>query len=355
MRQPDDQLILNQPEWTGKETLLAVLAAKSELSPLFDALVKPEVDPRLHQTLQLARWFREAPPGLQWRIAVLRSLASIAQNDSQPLSLRARAICALVRSGDLGVSKLFNQMLTASSESQRLLAILGLGLNQDRQSVPQLSSLLDDASPAIARAGCLALAAIGDKAAIESLAWALIHAGDTTRRSAAEALAHFPVEGYAILEEGSQMDNLLVRRAVIYGLIQVHQPSAVKILENLAIEDKEWVVRAAATHALDLLKLPEECIPHILPALSETAWLIAFAGEHGLGVSPGKPAEDLLRRALREGTEEQKLAALDYLRLFGNAEDVPIILSVQQIFPGELREAAFNTLWHLGAAGFISA
>jgi HEAT repeat protein len=146
------------------------------------------------------------------------------------------------------------------------------------------------------------------------------------------------------------MDNLLVRRAVINGLLQIQQPGAVKILEKLSIEDKEWVVRAAATHALDLLKLPEAGIPHSLPALSESAWLIAFAGEHGLGVSPGKPAEDLLRRALREGTEEQKLAALDYLRLFGNEGDIPLILSIQQDFPGELREAAFNTLWHLGAA-----
>ena len=353
MNRPDDQVIYNQPEWTGKDTLLAALAAKSELTPLFNVLVKPDKDPRFHQTLHLARWLRVAPTGLHWRTALLRSLAAILQNDSQPISLRARALCAMVKSGDSGVSKLFNQMLSTSSESQRMLAILGLGLGQDRQFVPQLSNLLDDPSPAIGRAGCLALAAIGDKAALESLAWALIHGGDTTRRSAAEALAHIPVEGYPILEEGSQMENLLVRRAVIYGLIQVNQMSAVKILEKLAIEDKEWVVRAAATNALDLLKSPEASIPHRLPALSETPWLIAFAGEHGLGVSPGKPAEDLLRRALHEGTEEQKLAALDYLRLFGNATDIPLILSIQQTFPGELREAAFNTLWHLGAAGLF--
>jgi HEAT repeat protein len=352
MRQPDDRLLLNQPEWTGKETLLSFLAARSEHSLLFNAQIKQEVDPRLHQTLQLARSLGVAPAGLPWRTNLLRTLASVLQNDSQPISLRGRALCALVKSGDPGISKLFNQMLCSSSESQWILAILGFGLSQERQSVPLLSNLLDDPSPAIGRAGCLALAAIGDKAALESLAWALINAEDTTRRSAAEALARFPVEGYSILVEGSQMENLLVRRAVIYGLMQVHQPGAIEILEKFSIEDKEWVVRAAATHALDLLKQPESCIPHGLPALSESAWLIAFAGEHGLGVSPGKPAEDLLRKALLEGTEEQKLAALDYLRLFGKEEDIPIILNIQQNFPGELREAAFNTLWHLGAAGY---
>jgi HEAT repeat protein len=246
-------------------------------------------------------------------------------------------------------------MLEAPSESQRLLAILGLGFSKDEQAVPQLSNLLDDASLAIGRAVCLALAAIGNKAAIESLAWALLNSGDTIRQSAAEALAKIPEDGYPILEEGSQMEDLLVRRAVISGLVHVDLPRANQILEKLAIEDKEWVVRAAAMHALDQLKSPELHIPHNLPALSESAWLIAFAGELGLGVSPGKPADDLLRKALRAGTEEQKLAALDYLRLFGTQGDIPLIQVIQQNFPGELREAAFNTIWHLGAAGIMPA
>ena len=355
MSSSDEQLILNQPEWTGKTTLLAILAAKSELAPVFNNLVKPDLDPRFHQTLEHARRLRVAPLGLPWRTAILRSLASIVENDSLPMSLRTRAVCGLIGSGDLGVRKLFDHMLFESSESLRVLAILGMGLSQDNQAVPQLNNLLDDPSPAIGRAACLALAAIGGTAALESLAWALIHTGITTRQSAAEALGHFPVEGFSILEEGSRMDNLLVRRAVIDGLVKIHQPGALQILEKLAIEDKEWVVRAAATQALDLLKLPDACIPHSLPALSESAWLITFAGEHGLGVSPGKPAEELLRKALHEGNEEQKLAALDYLRLFGNQDDISLILFVQQNHSGELRESAFTTLWHLGAAGCLSS
>jgi HEAT repeat protein len=244
-------------------------------------------------------------------------------------------------------------MLAGASDSQRFLAVLGLGFSRDTQAVPQLTSLLDDASLPIGRAVCLALAAIGDKTANESLAWALVNSSDTIRQSAAEALSHDLENGYPILEEGTQMDNLLVRRAVIYGLVHVRQPRAVQILEKLAIEDKEWVVRATATHALDQIKSPELHIPRGLPALSESAWLISFASEHGLGVSPGKPAEDMLRRALREGTEEQKLAALDYLRLYGGEDDIPLILRIQHNSPGDLREAAFNALWHLGAAGII--
>lgn len=347
--------ILKQPEWAGKEALLANLVTGSQIDSLRNVLEKPDGDPLYHRTLNIARWLGGTPKASPLRVPVLRALASILTIDTQPLGLRVRAISALVQSGDAGVNKLLHQMLEAPSESQRLLAILGLGFSQDEQAVPKLSNLLDEASLAIGRAVCLALAAIGNKAAIESLAWALLNSDDTIRQSAAEALAKIPADGYPILEEGSQMEDLLVRRAVISGLVHVDLPRANQILEKLAIEDKEWVVRSAATHALDQLKSPELHIPHNLPALSESAWLIAFAGEHGLGVSPGKPADDLLRKALRAGTEEQKLAALDYLRLFGTQEDIPLILVIQQNFPGELREAAFNTIWHLGAAGIMPA
>jgi len=91
--------------------------------------------------------------------------------------------------------------------------------------------LVDD-SLAIGRAACLALAVIGNKAAIESLAWALVNSSDAIQQSAAEALAKIPAEGFQILEEGSQMDNLLVRRAVVsawFALISPNHPNPRKI------------------------------------------------------------------------------------------------------------------------------
>jgi hypothetical protein len=45
VNQPDGQTIFNQPDWCGKETLLAALAAKPELSPQFNELVNQKNPP----------------------------------------------------------------------------------------------------------------------------------------------------------------------------------------------------------------------------------------------------------------------------------------------------------------------
>jgi hypothetical protein len=43
---------------------------------------------------------------------------------------------------------------------------------------------------------------------------------------------------------------------------------------------------------------------------------------------------------------------LDYLRVCGIDEVVPTILEVYNTSLGDVREAAFNTLWHMSASGF---
>lgn len=342
------------PEWPGKGLLLEMLSARVDLAQQVRPALDNRSDALFDSTFRVARWLRLSRREASWRPAVMRALATLAQQERQPMALRSRALAALINSGDPGVAKLLNQMLASGSESQQVLAALGLGYDHNGQAVPALSNLIEEASPVAGRAACLALAAIGDTAAIESLAWALVHGGDAARGAAAEALARHPEAGYALLEEGSQMENLLVRRACIAGLAQIRQPWAIQRIESMSVEDKEWVVRAAAAQALELLNGPEHNLPEPLPGLAETPWLIAFGGELGLGVSPGKPAEDLLRRALQEGNEEQQLAAIEYLGQHGQAGDIPRLLRIQEERGGALREAAYHTLWQLSAAGIKS-
>jgi HEAT repeat protein len=147
------------------------------------------------------------------------------------------------------------------------------------------------------------------------------------------------------------MDDLLVRRAVVYGLARVNQPWSIEILENVQIEDGQWIVRNAASEALENLHQPNPYIPYPLPQLSETPWLIAFAAKLGMGVIPGKPAMELLIQALKNGSEVQRLAALEYLRLKGGEDTVVHIYHALYGNLGALREMAYNTLWHIGSTG----
>jgi len=92
-------------------------------------------------------------------------------------------------------------------------------------------------------------------------------------------------------------------------------------------------------------------LPRPIPALTETAWLTAFAAEQGIGVAPGKPAYDLLYRALNEGTEEQCQAAMYYLSGRGDEDAVRPLYQIYFTSLGELRDMAYTALWYLTATG----
>jgi HEAT repeat protein len=254
---------------------------------------------------------------------------------------------------------MLHQMCTSPDAQLRQMAALGMGLYYDFQiasekpiverMVADLIDLFGDLAPVVRRAACLGLVGIGNHAALEAVADALLSGDEDLRLYAAEALANHPEEGFPTLREGTSLDDILVRRAVVAGLQRVRQPWAAKTLEEIQLKEEQWVVKNAATRALELIALPNPRIPQPLPALSQTPWFIAFAGERGIGVVPGKPAYELLLKALREGKEEQQLAALEYLRQNGDEIAIETILDVMHRGTIEVREAAFNTLWHLAA------
>jgi HEAT repeat protein len=242
-------------------------------------------------------------------------------------------------------------MLTQGGEDGRTLGALGAGFLLEPQVTAALSAALEDRSPKVVWAASLALATIGSQPALESLAYFLLHGEEGARRAAAEALALHPGEGQAALQEGSEMDDLLVRRAVVFGLARADQPWARQILEKLAVDDKEWVVRAAAALAVERLQAPTAGVPTPPRSLSETPRLIAFAAEHELGLSPGRQAFDLLLRALQEGTPAQRMAALQALEQVGEPAALPLIYQILAEGDGQLCQAAFQTLWSMAGAG----
>ena len=282
----------------------------------------------------------------------MRLLANMLQEEVLSLGLRGRAMSSLAISGSPGVSVLFRQLAKSDQPSQRQLAALGLGYIRDSKCIDDLRELLSDSSLNVRRAACLALVAIGNKPSLECVADALISGDDDLRRSAAEALANHPEEGYPTLKEGAFLDDVLVRKAVVSGLQRVRQPWATQMIEKLHAEDDQWVVKDAASQALKELAQPNPFIPRQIPPVYNLPWLIAFAGERGIGVSPGKAALELLKLAFKEGNEEQRIAAINYLGVFGDSSDVlPLYQVLYSEEEGELKEAAFLALWQLSTAG----
>jgi HEAT repeat protein len=282
----------------------------------------------------------------------MRQLAVKTQEESITLGLSGRYLSALSMANDPHIGPLFRKFLTSEDANVRQLAALGIGLIKDIKSIPDVIVILNDPIPAVVRAACLALAAIGDKNALETLATLLIQGNETIKQYAAEALANHREEGYPALRDASSMDDLLVRRAVVFGLARIDEPWAMEILEKIQLEDQQWLVRNAAVQVVEDLQRPNPYIPIPSVPITDASWLIEFASKLGIGVVPGKPAVDLVIRSLRDGDEKLRLAALDYLRLNGIAEVIPTVIEVYHTSLGEVREAALNTLWHLSASGF---
>ena len=86
---------------------------------------------------------------------------------------------------------------------------------------------------------------------METVARALLHGEEDLRRAAAEALANDPNEGHAMLKEGITLADILLRRAVVYGLARVDDEWAIESLQHIQVEDDQWVVRNSATEVID--------------------------------------------------------------------------------------------------------
>lgn len=348
-----EEKLLSQPNWGGKMLALRYLAAQGDATRVVDELLKMEDRLLERPLLNAARWLRDAPHEAAWRGKILAGVARILQNEDKPRGLRGQAMAALALCGDPSTAAFFRQALQSLSFELILLAALGSGAIRDTKAIELLASTMTSATSIGARrACCLALVAIGTQAALETVAHALLSGDDDLRRAAAEALANDPQEGHAMLKDGATLKDILVRRAVVYGLARVDEPWALELLQRMQVDDDQWIVRTAATEVLDSMTLPvDPRVPRPLTPPSETPWLIEFAGKEGVGISPGVPATDILIKALKNGNAEERLAALYYLRRTPGEGVIKNIYLALESDDAELREAAYQTIWELASDG----
>jgi len=344
--------ILQQPPWIGKYLAMHFLASQGDATKISTALLAQLDRPLSRNLLTPARWLRDAPTQAPWCGEVMARLADLLQQTGQPLGLRGQALAAIVKSGNPGSAVLFRQLLTGHEADLLQLVALGSGALNDGKSVELLSALLNNPNSNVRRAACLALSAIGTTAAMDSVAFALLHGDEILRRSAAEAMANHPSEGHKMLREGAEMkDDLNVRRAVAYGLGRIHEPWAEELLNKLQNEDDQWVVRNSAQEVLEDKRKPNPHIPKRLPPPSESPWLIAFAGKKGEGISPDKPPTDLLLLALKSEDPEEQLAALAYLRMMPTEGVFGALYHAMYGGETELREAVFRIFSEMASRG----
>jgi len=346
----NDSAILSQPDWSLKQSTVHYLASQRDLSDQVAQLLTDTEDPLHRGVIKAGSWLRDIPLDAEWRKPILAHLANVLQQEALPISFRGRALACLAITNDPGVASMLRHLLRSPKDSVVQLAAVGLGFMRDTQAVSELVKQIG--SPSIAgQAICLALVNIGTKPALEVAASILLQGEEMLRRAVAEAFAHDPDEGHSILREGSTMDDLLVRRSVINGLRVVDEPWAVKILEEIQVEDGQWVVRNAAQQVVEELNRLDPYIPRPLEPLETLPWLVEFASEQGMGISEGEPAREMLSKALRDGSPDQVFAALDNYRRNGEDNIFPAIYHLLYGEDQEIADAAYNTIWQIAATG----
>jgi HEAT repeat protein len=267
-----------------------------------------------------------------WRAGLMARLGQLFLNPRMPAYLRESCLIALIDSHETGVSVLFRQAATGSDASVRAGAILGLGALGQDQDLLLIDAALSDPEFQVRMAAINALdifARLGNAQAMELIIAAMIEAEDQVQRVAVEALAELGPEGHSVLRDAAQDEDLIVRRAAIYGLAAVGEPWATEIIEQLQREDDEWLVRNAAVQALESLHLGDDKekpqLEMALPQAESEPWLIAWAAERGAGTGTGDAALTTLVRALNEGDITTRLLALDTLRRLGDPRTIDVL------------------------------
>jgi HEAT repeat protein len=327
------------------------LAAHGDPTSIVQKLLEWSRLPMHRPLLAAARWLRDARHDAVWCSRLYSALAALLQADDVPLSLRAQALAAFIVSNDSGSAALFRKFANTFSFELVQLAALGCGAVKDMKAIPILEKMLEAPSISARRAACIALVAIGSNEALEIVAHVLLNADEDLRRAAAEALANHPGEGHAMLKDGVTLKDILLRRAVMYGLARVDEPWAIELLQQAQVQDDQWVVRNAAAESLESRSNLAQRAPRKLKAPSQSPWLIEFAGKQGLGISPGRPATDLLLQALKDEDPDIRLAALPYLKQTPTEGVIGQLYNAMYKDDPELREAAYHILWEIGASG----
>jgi hypothetical protein len=266
------------------------------------------------------------------------------------LETKLRLAVLLAGSGDVNIRGIFRYLLSSQDADVRQVGVLGSGYLRDTKATEAIIDCLRDWKT-VGQAACIALVNISTPEALEAVAETLLTGDDTLRRAAAEALANHPREGYPTLKDASEMESLSVKYASVYGLKRIHEDWALDILDEMRIEDDEWVVRDAAQQAYETLQGSSPFIPAPLPPISEVPLFHSFASEKEIEITSIQTFYNLLVDILSEGNIEQKLAALYYIQMKGFGSVFPEIYHVIYGDNREVQRAAVNTLWHLSLTG----
>jgi HEAT repeat protein len=329
------------PLW---KAALAFAAARVDMTPALQRKLQHAPDLLFSPLFDIVRWLPDAPSDAHWRGDLFKRLAAALMAPEQFPTVRERAMAALIAARDKNVLFILRQALRAADPTIRRLACVGLGALGNAEAVKDLAPMLVDDERDVQLASGLALGAIGTERALETMVHGLIDGSEELRQAVAEALAAIPGEGHAILRDGVESDDIMIRRACVYGLSRIKAPWALITLYRTMMEDHQWYVRTAAEEAFMTAQSPERPGPRLHPEADSLLWLVEWAAERGEGVPAGPNARQVLIRALQEAPPDRQSLAATTLARLGHVPAITALYNALRDRTPEVRSAAYDAL-----------
>jgi HEAT repeat protein len=300
---------LGDPTWA---LLMEFYAALEDVTSLVHTLIQTAaMHGDIVSLLRAARWGVVAPEDVPWRKTLMKALAQTFTDPDIDQPTRLRLGQALASVAGEGARAFFIQTLRQPSVAIRSAALRGLGWSGSPREMPLFIGALQDLDSEVQQSAVAALGDLGTSGAVRLLRDTMLEAEDHLLPGIAEALAKTP-EGLEVLKEAAASESLLIRRTAVQGLSRVNKPWTMEILERLAREDSEWLVRSAAQIALSTEKEKVEHKVVVLPPpqIDQLEWLVAWAASQGSGLGVGKAAAAMLERAITQGDAKAQILGI---------------------------------------------
>jgi HEAT repeat protein len=350
--QEGDHLLahVHDPRWQATILLYAGLAPVTPL--VMERLKGP--DDLFRTNFFAAASYLAASPQADKRLqgGVLAELAQVFLNPRQATMLRRQAAAVIAGTGDKGALYLFAQALRHADPHVRRLGVWGLAQMDDETAIEGLLHTLSDQEFLVRVAALHALGSLGGERVIDGLVQGLQDEHELPRRMAAEALASIGGEGWEVLREAAQSQDVYIRRAAVYGLAAIAEPWVVSTLEHISREDPEWYVRSAATDVLEQLQSGPLVLD--VPALEDEPWLVSWAARRGVGLGTRLAALRAVLDAIREEDWPVRLAAADALRVHGGSAEIEPLRAVLGDADILVHQVAYVALYEIGLRAGIS-
>jgi HEAT repeat protein len=332
---------LDDGHWTE---MLRFYAESGDMKPVLIEWLRRPDDLFRSRLRTLGSWIGAAPADASWRDGAMAMMARSFLQPDLPARVREGLIQALAATKVPGVTYLFKQALRHPDADIRRVAAMGLTKIASDTDLPALEAALVDHDEAVREVTVRGLPHLATDAATRLLAQVMLEADEMLSIAAAEALAQCGAEAADFLREAMGLEDMLARRAAVYGLARLRARDA---LEKAAREDEQWIVRSAATAAMEELDAQDKIIGVPPPVeVHQLPWLISWAASKGEGLGLGEAARQMLRRALQEGDDPIRVAAAQTLAQVGRPDDVEPLLAA--LPDEEVADAALGALAQIG-------